>query len=141
MKHTIDYQAVVSMTGRKSNWHHSPQKAYLEIPIHTPVNHQHERMNMDNESSQETNHLKAVFDNYFSLKDALVKFDGNGSSATAKDLQTAINAIKMDKLEMDVLTVWKKVINELKTATEHIYETKGRNSPERTFYEPFKKYV
>ena len=85
------------------------------------TNHQHDGMN---NAVQETNQLKAVFDSYFSLKDALVKTDGTVASAKAKDLQTAINSVKMDKLAMDVHTVWMKVLNDLKEDAEHINGTK-----------------
>lgn len=77
-----------------------------------------------NNATQETNQLTAVFDTYFSLKDALVKTDGNTASAKAKDLQTAINAVKMEKLSMDVHVVWMKVLSDLKEDAEHIYGTK-----------------
>lgn len=85
------------------------------------TNHQHDGMA---NATQETNQLTAVFDSYFSLKDALVKTDGNIASAKAKDLQTAINAVKMEKLPMDVHTVWMKVLNDLKEDAEHINGTK-----------------
>lgn len=84
-------------------------------------NHQHDGMN---NATQETNQLTVVFDNYFALKDALVKTDGNTASAKAKDLETAINAVKMDKLPMNVHTIWMKVLNDLKEDAEHINGTK-----------------
>ena len=90
-------------------------------PKENHANHQHDGMN---NAAQETNQLTAVFDNYFSLKDALVKTDGNTASAKAKDLQTAINAVKMEKLAMDVHMVWMKVLNDLKEDAEHINGTK-----------------
>ncbi len=85
------------------------------------TNHQHDGMA---NATQETNQLTAVFDSYFSLKDALVQTDGNIASAKAKDLQTAINAVKMEKLPMDVHTVWMKVLNDVKEDAEHINGTK-----------------
>lgn len=85
------------------------------------TNHQHDGMV---NATQETNQLTAVFDSYFSLKDALVKTDGTIASAKAKDLQTAINAVKMEKLSMDVHTVWMKVLNVLKEDAEHINSSK-----------------
>jgi copper chaperone CopZ len=84
-------------------------------------NHQHDGMA---NAKQETNQLTAVFDSYFSLKDALVKTDGTFASAKAKDLQTAINAVKMEKSATDVHTVWMKVLNDLKEDAEHINNTK-----------------
>lgn len=85
------------------------------------TNHQHDGMA---NATQETNQLTAVFDSYFSLKDALVKTDGNTASAKAKDLQTAINAVKMEKLSTDVHTVWMKILTDLKEDAEHINSTK-----------------
>ncbi len=85
------------------------------------TNHQHDGMV---NATQETNQLTAVFDSYFSLKDALVRTDGTVASAKAKDLQTAINAVKMEKLSMDVHTVWMKVLNGLKEDAEHISSSK-----------------
>lgn len=84
-------------------------------------NHQQDGMN---NVTQESNQLTAVFDSYFSLKDALVKTDGNSASAKAKDLQTAINAVKMEKLPMNVHTVWMKVLNVVQKDAEHINGTK-----------------
>lgn len=83
----------------------------------------HQQVGASN-AAQETNQLAAVFESYFSLKDALVKTDGNTASANAKKLQTAINAVKMEKLPMDVHTVWMKVLNDLKEDAGHIEGTK-----------------
>ncbi len=85
------------------------------------TNHKHDGVG---NATQETNQLIAVFDSYFSLKDALVTTDGTIASAKAKDLQTAINTVKMEKLSMDVHTVWMKVLNDLKEDAEHINSTK-----------------
>lgn len=75
-------------------------------------------------TTQETNQLKAVFDGYFLLKDALVKTDGNLASAKANDLQTAVNAVDMSKLPMDVHVVWMKILSGLKEDTQNINGTK-----------------
>lgn len=72
----------------------------------------------------EANILQPVYDAYFSLKDALVKSDGDIAAAKAKDLQTAINAVEMEKLSMDVHMVWMKVLNNLKEDADHINGTK-----------------
>lgn len=76
------------------------------------------------ETRQEINQLKAVFDNYFSLKDALVKSDGNLASPKAKELLNAINAVQMNKLSNEEHTVWMKIMKDLAFDTEHIEETK-----------------
>lgn len=69
------------------------------------------------------NQLKPVFENYFLLKDALVKTDGKVASTVAKDLLTSLNGVKMDKLVMDVHMVWMKVMKDLIADTKSISET------------------
>jgi copper chaperone CopZ len=76
------------------------------------------------ETKQELPQLTAVFDNYFAVKDALVKTDGNIASTKAKELLTAINAVKMDKLSTDEHTIWMKVMKDLLMDAEHIGDTK-----------------
>lgn len=73
---------------------------------------------------QEVNQLKAVFENYFAIKDALVKTDGNTASIKATALLSAINAVKMEKLSMEEHTVWMKELSNLKEDAEHISDTK-----------------
>lgn len=73
---------------------------------------------------QETNQLKAVFDNYFSIKDALVKSDGNTVSAKAKDLSNAISSVKMEALSTEEHSVFMQVMKDLAFDAEHIAETK-----------------
>ncbi|MFV8347372.1 DUF3347 domain-containing protein [Flavobacterium sp. ZB4P13] len=69
------------------------------------------------------NQLKPVFDNYFLLKDALVKTDGKTASMQSKKLLSAINEIKMETLKMEEHMVWMKVMNQLKEDAKHISET------------------
>ncbi|MDQ3394060.1 MAG: DUF3347 domain-containing protein, partial [Bacteroidota bacterium] len=78
----------------------------------------------NSETKQEVHQLKEVFDNYFALKDALVKSDGNLASSKAKELLTAINAVEMSKLTNDEHTVWMKVMKDLSLGSEHIEESK-----------------
>ncbi|MCM4163600.1 MULTISPECIES: DUF3347 domain-containing protein [unclassified Arenibacter] len=73
---------------------------------------------------QEVSQLKAVFDNYFTLKDAFVKSDGTLASTEAKELLNALNAVQMNKLSSEEHVVWMKVMKDLKFDTEHIEETK-----------------
>jgi copper chaperone CopZ len=69
------------------------------------------------------NQLKPVFDNYFLLKDALVKTDGKVASSLSKDLLVSLSSVNMGKLEMDVHMVWMKVIKNLTADTKTISET------------------
>ncbi len=75
-------------------------------------------------SKQEASQLKAVFESYFAIKDALVKTDGGIASAKAKELQTAIAAVKMETLTTTEHTIWMKVQMDLAFDAEHISETK-----------------
>ena len=74
--------------------------------------------------TQEVNQLKAVFDNYFVVKDAMISSDGNTTTMAAKELLLSINNVKMDKLDMDVHMVWMKVVNQIKNDSELISNTK-----------------
>jgi copper chaperone CopZ len=76
------------------------------------------------EQAKQVNQLKAVFDSYFAVKDALVKTDGNTASAKATALLLAINAVKMEALTTNEHNVWMKVLNNIKEDAEHIANTK-----------------
>lgn len=63
---------------------------------------------------QNVNQLDAVYENYFAVKDALVKTDGESASKAAKTLVASIDAVKMGDLDMDVHMVWMEVMKDLK---------------------------
>jgi len=73
--------------------------------------------------SQEKNQLQSVFDNYFLLKDALVKTDSKTAATKANELLTSIETVKMETLKMDVHMVWMKVLKDLKADAKSISET------------------
>lgn len=73
---------------------------------------------------QDVSQLKAVFDNYFAVKDALVKTDGNTASTKATALLSAIIAVKMETLKTDEHNVWMKILKDIKEDAEHIADTK-----------------
>lgn len=91
---------------------------------HSSHNHDAPTKENPTEIRQETNQLKVIFENYFALKDALVKSDGKLASSIAKELLTNINVVQMDKLTKEEHTVWMKVMKDLKFDIEHIEETK-----------------
>jgi len=74
--------------------------------------------------SKENNALNTVFDTYFEVKEALVQTDGIEASKKSAVLLSAINAVKMDQLEMDVHMVWMKVVADVKKDAKLIAETK-----------------
>lgn len=126
----------IALAGYDSDQFLAPDDVYAKLPeccqyerVNKPVakaeskteTHDHSAMT---ETPQNTNQLKAVFDNYFSIKDALVKSDGNTASAKAKDLSNAISSVKMETLTTEEHTVWMKVMKDLAFDAGHIAETK-----------------
>ena len=68
----------------------------------------------------DSSQLQSVYDAYFLVKDALIKSDAKLTSVKAKDLLTAITAVKMDQLKSNEHTVWMKVVKKLTTDTKNI---------------------
>ncbi len=98
-------------------------EAKTEIATEDHSNHMN-HSEVPKEEVQQTNQLKTVYDNYFAVKDALVKTNGDMASTKAKELLNAINVVKMEKLKNDEHMVWMKVLNDLKEDAKHISETK-----------------
>jgi copper chaperone CopZ len=94
------------------------------VEDHSSHNHDATTTEKATETAKEVNQLKSIFDNYFTLKDALVKSDGKLASSIAKELLSNINAVNMTKLSTDEHTVWMKIMKDLAFDTEHIEETK-----------------
>ena len=75
------------------------------------------------QDKKQANELKPVFDNYFQVKDALVKSNGKTAAAESAELLAAIKAVKMESLSEAEHAAWMKVLPELKEDAEHISET------------------
>jgi hypothetical protein len=82
---------------------------------------------------QEASQLKVVFDNYFALKDALVKTDGNKASISGSALLTALGGVEMGQLKVEEHTVWMKVEKALKSDAQHIKENKEAENQREYF--------
>lgn len=82
---------------------------------------------------QESNQLQVVFDNYFAVKDALVKTDGAAALTKAKALLTALDAVDMNKLKTDAHMAWMKVEKELKADAKKISAKKDAASQRMLF--------
>ena len=78
-------------------------------------------------------YLKLVFDDYFEVKDALVKSDGQLTSVKAAKLVKSLANVKMNELEMDVHMVWMKVMNDLKLDAKKMTESKDEKSQRNNF--------
>lgn len=128
----------IALAGYDSDKFLAPADVYAKLPeccqyerVNKPIaktaqkteTHDHSNHTAITEK-QEVNQLKAVFDSYFSLKDALVKSDGNATSAKAKELLNALNAVQMNQLSNEEHTVWMKVMKDFAFDAEHIAETK-----------------
>jgi hypothetical protein len=85
--------------------------------------------------AQQPDQLKAVFDNYFALKDALVKTDGTMASEKASLLIKALNAVEMGKLKTEEHGIWMKIENDLKGDAQHINENKDPGHQREHFIE------
>lgn len=98
------------------------------------TNHNHNEMTATNTAdTQNVPQLKAVFDNYFSVKDALVKTDAGTSSIKAAELVKSIKALEMAKLSTDEHTAWMKVMKDLMANAEKIAASKDVAKQRETF--------
>ncbi len=77
-----------------------------------------------NKASQNQSQLKPLFDNYFSVKDAMIKSDAANVSAKATELAASIKAVDMNKLSAEEHTVWMKVMQDLASNVESISKSK-----------------
>lgn len=131
----------IALAGYDSDSFLAPDNVYNELPgccqydreskiavkaTTATMNHENHanHMEMTNTAMKEMNQLTSVFDNYFAVKDALVSTDGAMAAAKSKTLLTNLEAVQMDKLEMDVHMVWMKVFTNLKEDAKHIADTK-----------------
>lgn len=102
----------------KSHGHNAPAQNEHSAHNHAEMGHTKEM------AKQNATELKAVFDNYFLLKDALVKTDAGAASSNAAQLAKAIKAVEMTKLSTGEHTVWMNVMKELTANTEKVAEAK-----------------
>ena len=95
-------------------------------------------MNDHTTMSENENQLQSVFDNYFLVKEALVKTDSKTASAKSKELLTSIEAVKMETLKMDIHMVWMKILKELTAGAKSISETQDIKK-QRDFFKSLSK--
>jgi|SRR6218665_531346 len=130
----------IALAGYDSESFLAPDTAYAKLPEccqyervgkkavqkGTPKMEMNEHVAINvNETMAKTAPLKAAFDNYFAVKDALVKTDGSTASTKATTLLKAINAVKMEELTPEEHNVWMKVMKDLVFDADHITETKS----------------
>lgn len=127
----------IALAGYDSDQFLAPDNVYASLPqcckyervnkapVDVPTEVVEEEVEVTDTIVQETVYqLKAVFDNYFALKDALVQSNGAAAALKAKNLIAAIASVKMDALTNDEHVVFMKVMKDLTLDAQHISETK-----------------
>lgn len=116
-----------------------------EVLQKTSEQNHDETTNLRTENLQNTNKLKTIFDNYFELKNALVKSDGRLAASVAKDLLSYIAVVDIDKLTPEEHVIWTKTMGNLKSNTDKIAtstsienQRKSLNGLSENFYELIK---
>jgi len=125
----------IALAGYDSDQFLAPDDTYAQLPeccrydrVNKPAlvqsekeeTHSMENHSTTSEMEREVSQLNAIFDNYFSIKDALVKSDQKSASTTAKNLLSLMNEVKMEKLTTEEHSVWMKVMSSLKSNTDKI---------------------
>jgi copper chaperone CopZ len=140
----------IALAGYDSNIFLAPDNVYSKLPeccqydrdAKNTTKIEMAEMTISNSSvaakSHETNQLEPVFENYFLLKDALVKSDSKTATAKSKILLTAIMAVKMEALKMDVHVVWMNVLKDLTNDSKSISETQDIKE-QREFFKSLSK--
>lgn len=84
----------------------------------------HHATSATHDAGKETNQLKAVFDHYFSVKDALVNTDSKAAAAHATELLKSLKNVDMAQLSPDEHTVWMQVMKDLISEAEKMAAAK-----------------
>lgn len=113
--------------------------AATKMETTTTENHSDHADNASTKQQQDTQ-LKVVFDTYFALKDALVKTDNSAVAVEAKEMTTALSAIKMETLAMDVHMVWMKEMSGLMASATTIAASQDIKL-QREIFIPFSKSI
>ena len=130
----------IALTGYDSDHFLAPDDVYATLPeccqyervnkavakgeASQPGSTDHTNPTQHATENQQDGQLKAVFDSYFAIKDALVQSDGNTASARAKELSNAIAAVKMETLAAAEHSTFMTVMKDLSFDASHIAETK-----------------
>ena len=122
----------------------------MEMPKRTINSHSETQMNLTENKSEstttdemgmsktnletiQTDYLKIVLDNYFEVKNALVKSDQNLTSNKATKLVEAIKNVNMKELEMNVHMVWMNIMKDLLADANKMVLGKNLDAQRTTF--------
>lgn len=95
-----------------------------DVPVTSNVVSESSKEDAVVKEQEKANLLSKVYDQYFALKDALVKDDGNSASSKALALVKEIRNVDMKSMSSEEHAVWMKVEKDLLMHAEHIGETK-----------------
>ncbi|SFW66969.1 DUF3347 domain-containing protein [Chitinophaga sancti] len=96
--------------------------------------HDHSKMaSSEKAPAQSASQLTAVFDNYFSVKDALIKTDATNASDKAAALVKSVGIVDMSKLSAEEHTVWMKVMKNIAANAEGISKSKDISKQREAF--------
>lgn len=135
----------IALVGYDSDKFLAPDDAYAMLPQCCKYQRNKKEITHKDTSKNETanhstaitqtalNPLKLVFEDYFLLKDALVKTDGNAAADKSKALLEAINAVKMETLTSEEHVVWMKIMKDLNTDALNISQAKDIQK-QRSFF-------
>ena len=102
----------------------------------TPIKETSEKvmkLQENNAEIQNRTELSAIYDAYFTLKDALVNTDGAAASNASKELVKSIALVQMNKLENDVHMVWMQVFKNLQKDAVSISKTSDPKKQREAF--------
>lgn len=94
------------------------------LKVEKKVDHSSHNQDTTPKETQKAPQLTNVFENYFALKDALVKTDGSEASSKAQKMLKAINTVQVAQLSSEEKSVWTKVEKGLKEDGQKISDTK-----------------
>lgn len=131
----------IALVGYDSDFFFAPDDTYSNLPeccqyerakkdVHNMEAHDmkiandHSHHGAMTQASQDKNALSSVFENYFAVKDALIKTDGALASTLVENLLKSVTEVQMDKLPMDVHMVWMKVLKNLREDLAGMVATK-----------------
>lgn len=142
----------IALSGYDSEKYLAPNDAYAKLPecckyerkAQAPTTFENTRSEVNSEltvynhssisvGKQEDPQLKAVFENYFGVKDALIKTDGSSASAIAIELVKAINAVKIELLSTEEQPVWMKVRKDVALYATQIADTRDASNQRSHF--------
>ncbi|MGN6440091.1 MAG: DUF3347 domain-containing protein [Agriterribacter sp.] len=143
--HTDHSQHTMAEPATKSSHANHGQQAMAEPAQSTAEGHSghyHHAMTADNnkKSATEASRLQALFNHYFSLKDALVKTDAAMASSAAAQLLATAKAVKANELTATEQPVWAKVLNGLTSDAQKISTSKDV-SKQRTIFSSLTEHV